>query len=99
MSHPHRVLTLAFAAASAILSTDLSPLASCATAAEPAFSEDFGFFQDAVPGVFWFLGVNNSAKGTVGMPHSPNYVADEGAILVAARAMTAVMLDRLKNQP
>jgi hypothetical protein len=29
------------------------------------------------------------------MPHSPSYVADEGAILVAARAMTAVILDRL----
>lgn len=67
--------------------------------APPAFSEDFGFFQDVVPGVFWFLGVSNPAKGTVGMPHSPNYVADEGAILVAARAMTAVMLDRLTTPP
>ena len=67
--------------------------------APPAFSEDFGFFQDAVPGVFWFLGVSNAAKGTVGMPHATNYVADEGAILVAARGMTAVILDRLTNQP
>lgn len=63
--------------------------------APPVFSEDYGFFTEQVPGVFWFLGVSNPAKGTVGMPHSPGYVADEGAILVAARAMTAVMLDRL----
>ena len=63
--------------------------------APPVFSEDYGFFTEQVPGVFWFLGVSNPAKGTVGMPHSPNYVADEGAILVAARAMTSVMLDRL----
>ncbi|MBM4188372.1 MAG: amidohydrolase [Gemmatimonadetes bacterium] len=61
----------------------------------PAFSEDFGSFQDLVPGVFFFLGVSNPAKGTVGMPHTPDYVADEGAILVGARAMAAVLLDRL----
>ena len=66
--------------------------------APPVFSEDYGFFTEQVPGVFWFLGVSNPAKGTVGMPHSPGYVADEGAILVAARAMTAVMLDRLGNK-
>jgi metal-dependent amidase/aminoacylase/carboxypeptidase family protein len=40
--------------------------------APPVFSEDCGFFQDAVPGVFWFLGVSNPAKGTVGMPHNPS---------------------------
>jgi metal-dependent amidase/aminoacylase/carboxypeptidase family protein len=61
----------------------------------PVFSEDFGSFQDEVPGVMYFLGVSNPEKGTVGMPHSPGYVADEGAILVGARAMTAVILDWL----
>jgi len=65
--------------------------------APPVFSEDYGFFTEQVPGVFWFLGVSNPEKGTVGMPHNPSYVADEGAILVAARAMTAVMLDRLSR--
>lgn len=64
----------------------------------PAFSEDFGSFQTEVPGVMYFLGVSNAAKGTVGMPHAPNYVADEGAILVGARAMTAVILDRLTTR-
>jgi amidohydrolase len=58
--------------------------------APPAFSEDFGSFQDQVPGVMYFLGV-----GTAGMPHTPGYVADEAAILVGARAMTAVILARL----
>ncbi|MBK8247698.1 MAG: amidohydrolase [Gemmatimonadetes bacterium] len=63
----------------------------------PAFSEDFGSFQERVPGVFYFLGVSNSARGWVGMPHSPGYVADEGAIAVGARAMAAVLLDRLAS--
>ncbi len=65
------------------------------TAIYPGFSEDFGSFQDQVPGVFYFLGVANAAKGWAGMPHSPDYVADEASILVGARAMTAVILDRL----
>ena len=64
----------------------------------PAFSEDFGSFQDEVPGVMYFLGVSNPAKGWVGMPHSPGYVADDAAILVGARAMAAVILDLLINR-
>ncbi len=64
----------------------------------PAFSEDFGSFQDEVPGVMYFLGVSNPEKGTVGMPHSPNYVADDGAILVGAQAMSAVILDWLVEE-
>ncbi len=59
------------------------------------FSEDFGLFQKHVPGVMYFLGVSNSEKGWVGMPHTPGYVADEAAILIGARAMAAVMLDRI----
>jgi len=61
----------------------------------PLFSEDFGAFLDEVPGVMYLLGVSNSARGWVGMPHSPGYVADEGAILLGARAIAAVLLDRL----
>ena len=61
----------------------------------PAFSEDFGSFQNEVPGVFFFLGVSNAAKGTAGMPHAPTYVADEGAIAFGTRAMATVLVDRL----
>ena len=57
------------------------------------FSEDFGFFQQQVPGVMYFLGVSNAEKGWVGQPHSPDYVADDEAIFVGAKAMAAVMLD------
>ncbi|MBT8401734.1 MAG: amidohydrolase [Rhodothermia bacterium] len=61
----------------------------------PAFSEDFGSFQEVTPGTMFFLGVSNEAKGWVGMPHSPDYVADDEAIFVGARTMAAVMLDAL----
>jgi metal-dependent amidase/aminoacylase/carboxypeptidase family protein len=63
------------------------------------FSEDFGSFQERVPGVMYYLGVSNSTRGWVGMPHSPEYVADEAAIETGARAMSAVMLDFLHSSP
>jgi metal-dependent amidase/aminoacylase/carboxypeptidase family protein len=59
------------------------------------FSEDFGSFQEQVAGVMYYLGVSNSEKGWVGLPHSPGYVADEEAIEVGALAMAAVMLNFL----
>lgn len=58
----------------------------------PAFSEDFGSFQLEVPGVMYFLGVNNAAKGTIGYPHTPTYIADDGAIALGGRAMVAASL-------
>ena len=64
----------------------------------PVFSEDFGSFQLHVPGVMYFLGVSNAAKGTVGMPHSPDYVADDASIGVGTRAMLAAMLERIISE-
>jgi metal-dependent amidase/aminoacylase/carboxypeptidase family protein len=59
-------------------------------------SEDFGSFQARVPGVFFFLGVSNTARGWNGYPHAPDYVADERSIGVGTRAMAAVIVDRLR---
>lgn len=87
------------AAAVASLTAALGPAAvQTVQSILPAFSEDFGSFQDEVPGVFFFLGVSNAAKGTVGMPHSPAYVADDGAIAFGARAMAAVLLGRMQRR-
>jgi metal-dependent amidase/aminoacylase/carboxypeptidase family protein len=64
----------------------------------PAFSEDFGSLQARVPGVMFFLGVAGSADGSDGMPHSPGFVPDEGAIQVGARALGAVLIDALSGE-
>lgn len=61
----------------------------------PAFSEDFGSFQRRGPGMMYFLGVSNPATGTTGMPHSPDYVADDRSISVGARVIVASMLASL----
>jgi metal-dependent amidase/aminoacylase/carboxypeptidase family protein len=65
--------------------------------APPQFSEDFSRFQREVPGAMYFLGVSNEKKGIVGVPHSPNFMADEEAIGVGARAMTRVLLNYLES--
>jgi len=62
-----------------------------------AFSEDFGSFQARVPGVFFFLGVSNSARQWAGYPHRADYVADERSIQVGARVMSAVIVERLRR--
>jgi metal-dependent amidase/aminoacylase/carboxypeptidase family protein len=66
----------------------------------PYFGEDFAFYQQVIPGALYWLGVSNAEKGTVGMPHSPGYVADEESIMVGSKAMSAVLLDYLdRNAP
>ena len=62
------------------------------------FSEDFGHFQAQVPGVFFFLGVQNSAKGIKSMPHSSDFVADEAAIPFGVKAMAAAVVGRLVSR-
>ncbi len=61
----------------------------------PYFSEDFARYQQHIPGAMYWLGVSNSELGYVGMPHSPDFVADEESIIVGAKAMAAVLLDFL----
>jgi metal-dependent amidase/aminoacylase/carboxypeptidase family protein len=63
----------------------------------PYFGEDFAYFQRQVPGVLFFLGVSNPEKGIIGVPHAPFHQADDGAILVGARAMANVLLDYLER--
>lgn len=67
------------------------------SAVGPAFSEDFGFFLENIPGAMYWLGVSNPEKGTLGMPHSPSYVADDGAIHVGAKAMSQVLFSFLTS--
>ncbi|NIM51421.1 MAG: amidohydrolase [Gemmatimonadales bacterium] len=63
----------------------------------PQFSEDFAYYQQHIPGAMYWLGVANSELGYNGLPHSPDFAADEEAIFVGARAMAAVLLDYLEK--
>jgi amidohydrolase len=60
-------------------------------------AEDFSYYQQKVPGMFFFLGV--TPKGvdpkTAPQNHSPLFFADESALPVGVRALTNLALDYL----
>ena len=62
-------------------------------------SEDFSFFQEKVPGVFFFLGI--TPKGTlpsdVYANHSPRFFADEAALVTGVRALSNLAVDYLSK--
>ena len=58
-------------------------------------AEDFSLFQKVVPGFFYFLGVGNTAKGITAMIHTPEFDADEEALVIGVKVMSNVLLDYL----
>lgn len=60
-------------------------------------AEDFSFFQQKVPGLFFFLGVTprDQDPATVPANHSPLFFADESALPVGVKVMTNLALDYL----
>jgi amidohydrolase len=63
-------------------------------------AEDFAYFQQRVPGVFYFVGVRNEAKGITAMVHTEYYDMDEDALLLGVRSMSTLLLDHLmRAQP
>ncbi|MEY3042433.1 MAG: hypothetical protein RLZZ174_1515 [Pseudomonadota bacterium] len=59
-------------------------------------AEDFSYFAEAVPGMFFFLGVAPDDPTLVAPNHSPKFYADERALPVGVTAMTALVLDYLE---
>ncbi|MCX7357632.1 MAG: amidohydrolase [Alphaproteobacteria bacterium] len=60
-------------------------------------AEDFAYFQQAVPGVFFFYGVNppGVTQAEAAPNHNPRFFVHEPAMETALRAMLAVTLDRV----
>jgi len=60
-------------------------------------AEDFSFFQQRVPGLYFFLGVTPDGvdPATAAKNHSPHFFADERALPVGVRALTQLALDYL----
>jgi amidohydrolase len=63
-------------------------------------AEDFSFFQQKVPGMFFFLGVTPPDRDpkTAATNHSPLFYADESALPVGVRALTNLALDYMFNK-
>ena len=58
-------------------------------------AEDFAFFQQKVPGLFFFVGamMPDQDPNTVPAHHTPDFMIDERGMLVGLRAMLNVTLD------
>ena len=63
-------------------------------------AEDFSFFQENVPGFFFFIGVRprDIAPEDAISNHSPFFDADEAALLPGVRAMSQLAFDYLQLQ-
>lgn len=63
----------------------------------PFFNDDFTYFQQKVPGVYFFLGGSNIEKGIIAMNHAPNFHVDEECIRTGVKSFSSLILERLKN--
>lgn len=60
-------------------------------------AEDFSYYQQQVPGVFFFLGVRNEAKKITAMIHTEYFDLDEDALQLGVRAMATTVVDYLQR--
>ncbi len=62
-------------------------------------AEDFSYYQKEVPGMFFFLGIVPQGQDPARAPanHSPQFLADEGALPVGVRTMAYMAVDFLSG--
>lgn len=59
--------------------------------------EDFSYFQEKIPGVYFFLG-GMTPGNTESFPHhTPDFKIDESGLLLGVKAFTQITLDYLNN--
>lgn len=63
----------------------------------PFFNDDFCYFQQEVPGVYFLLGGSNFEKGIIAMNHAPDFKVDEECIRVGVKSFTSLILERLSD--
>ena len=60
-------------------------------------AEDFSYFQEKVPGLYFFLG-GMTPGNTESFPHhTPDFKIDDSGLLLGVKAMTQVTLDYLNR--
>jgi len=64
----------------------------------PNFNDDFSYFQQHIPGVYFFLGGSNFNKGQISMPHTPNFSVDEESIKIGVKYFSSMIAERINNE-
>jgi metal-dependent amidase/aminoacylase/carboxypeptidase family protein len=62
----------------------------------PFSNDDFAYFQQKVPGVYFFLGGSNFEKGIIAMIHAPNFKVDEECIRIGIKSFSSLIYERQK---
>ena len=63
----------------------------------PNMNDDFSYFQQKIPGVYYFLGGSNYQEGIISMPHTPNFAVDEECIKVGVNYFSNMIVERLND--
>jgi metal-dependent amidase/aminoacylase/carboxypeptidase family protein len=61
-------------------------------------NDDFSYFQQKIPGTYFFLGGSDNQSGVISMPHSPNFAGDEECIRVGIKYFSSMIFDRLNYE-
>ncbi|MCL3781285.1 amidohydrolase [Prolixibacteraceae bacterium JC049] len=61
------------------------------------FNDDFSYFQQKVPGVYFLMGGSNFQKGIIAMPHTPNFNVDEESIRIGVNYFSSMLVERLNR--
>lgn len=61
-------------------------------------AEDFAYFQEKIPGMYFLLGVNREGVGAgeAAPNHSPEFHVNEDALITGVRALTGLAIDYLQ---
>jgi amidohydrolase len=70
------------------------------TVAPQTVAEDFAYYQQKVPGMFFYLGITpKDADATKAAPnHSPHFFVDESALVVGVRSLSHLALAQLAGK-
>lgn len=62
-------------------------------------AEDFSFFQEQIPGLFFFIGgcPEGTDPKTVAGHHTPDFFVDDSGMKLGMKAMMGLTLDYLNN--
>lgn len=64
----------------------------------PYFNDDFIYFQQKTPGVYFLLGGSNPEKGISALNHTPNFSVDEDCIKIGVKSFSSLILERTNNK-
>ena len=64
----------------------------------PYFNDDFFYFQQKIPGVYFLFGGSNVEKGIMAMNHAPNFRVDEECIKIGVESFSSLILERTNNE-